>query len=171
LQSFLNMILFKSLLKLKPNFIYIYLLFKLKKMKNIFYIVFLLTLLVSCKTAKLPGPEKKIFFGTGGGFTGKVSKYCLSSYGQLSKINMNGDIETVYQLKFKKKQLQNLFDSASIVQNAYLGFSNPGNIYYFLIINGEFNTLPSFMWGQESFKTPLIITSYYDKLNALVPQK
>lgn len=140
-------------------------------MKKIIYIFCLITIFISCKSAKLPGVEKKIYFGSAGGFTGVVSKYCLSSYGQLSKIKMNGDIDTIYQVKFKKKQLQSLFDSAVIVKNAYVGFSNPGNIYHFLIINGEYNTMPSFIWGQESFKTPIIITAYFDKLMALVPQK
>ncbi|MBI3234437.1 MAG: hypothetical protein HYZ42_10425 [Bacteroidetes bacterium] len=137
-------------------------------MKNYIYIL-LLAVLVSCKSAQLPGEERKVIFGSGGGFTGAVNTYSLSSLGTLSKLKMNGEVDTTYKIKFSKKELTEVFDIYSKIGKENLGFKKPGNMYKFIILTGEFNANPDYMWGQDGYRAPAAVEAFYDKLMALVP--
>lgn len=127
--------------------------------------------ITNCASVKLAGPEKKLIYGSGGGFTGAVVTYSLSSFGKLSRINMKGEIDTTYHLKLKKKQLLQLFNQSDKLKNTYMGFKNPGNMYKFIYLSGELNGNPDYMWGQDKFTAPIAVTDLYDALMKLVPKE
>ncbi len=111
------------------------------KILSFLLIITLLVLLVffSCKTTTYSTdnlPEKQLYFGSGGGFTGLVTEYLLLANGQLFKHPSPDVFEELD--KVKKKKAEEIYARYYEVGFDNLIFNQPGNIYYFIrMVDGE----------------------------------
>lgn len=101
---------------------------------------------------------EEISFGTGGGFTGKVSTYILQANGRLYK---EGN-------EFKKigsKETLEIFNEAKAVKE--YTFNEPGNLYSFIEIKskGKENRI---VWEYGSTKVDVAVIELNDKLSLLI---
>jgi hypothetical protein len=136
-------------------------------MKKLIYILLAIQL-AGCASTKIQGPVRSLIFGNGGGFTGIQNVYQLKNNKQLCKLKMNGDMDTCYQIKLSNKQIEQIFTTADQLRKKYMGFKNPGNIYTYLNLSGDLNTIPEFTWGQNGFTPPVDVVTFYNQLNSLV---
>ena len=134
-------------------------------MKNIYLIIITSVLFAACKTAKLDGPERFIIFGNGGGIVGKEHTYKISSLGAFKVANSN-DSDREIKIKVSRKTLKKIFALADSLQKNVAGFSNPGNIYYFISVNNNVEK-PDYTWGQTGFIAPEPVTRLYDMLKKI----
>ncbi len=125
-------------------------------------------LLFSCKSTKytpatFEGPQ--LVFGSGGGFTGAVTTYCLLENGQLfTKNGVPGKNETDYESvkKVSKKVAKSLFAQANASGLLNAKKSQPGNMYCFVkMLSGD--TTGSVAWDQaKPLDDPVV--QLYDQL-------
>jgi hypothetical protein len=121
-----------------------------------------------CK-ARLADPatyEKTMLkFGSGGGFTGAVTEYCLLDNGQVFvKRSLEGAYEPVQTVS--KKTARALMAQAAAPELAGLSFSRPGNMYSFIELPG--GSGPNrIAWAQGDDKLPEAARSLYSALMAL----
>ena len=109
-------------------------------MKYIYIIFCFFLFFAGCKTAKLDGPERFIAFGSGGGITGKVNVYRVSSFGKLYN-DIAGSSSSEVKTHLTNKTLKNIFALADSLQKSTAPFSNPGNIYYFISLKNNIERL------------------------------
>lgn len=91
------------------------------------YLLFFLPILISCSTSKpiIQTGIKEINFGTGGGFTGEVKTYVLTTESKL--------LEKGKELKkVKSETTLSLYNKALVVKD--YSFNEPDNIYMFIEI-------------------------------------
>lgn len=127
----------------------------------------LIILYTQCKTTKVQSPEifnkRKITFGSGGGFAGTITEYCLLENGQLfgknSKMNKWQSIDTLHQNQVKQyfKQIENL----NLLD---IKFDMPGNWSYFVTIN-DGSKDHKIQWSMEQKPSHADIESFYNILN------
>ena len=130
------------------------------------YIIFCFSMFfASCKTAKLEGPERFIAFGSGGGITGKVNVYRVSSFGKLYN-DIAGGSSSEVKTHLTNKTLKNIFALADSLQKSTAPFSNPGNIYYFVSLKNNIEN-PDYTWGQIDFIVPEPISRLYHLLEKI----
>ncbi|MDZ4757622.1 MAG: hypothetical protein SGJ10_05725 [Bacteroidota bacterium] len=134
-------------------------------MKYIYISLIVTVLFTTCKTGKLDGPERVIRFGNGGGITGKVTGFKISSLGTLYAETLNNTTSPL-KMKLRKKTLQEIFDLADSIQKNVPDFSNPGNMYYFISFGNNAET-PNYTWGQNEFTVPSSIKRLYDILQKI----
>jgi len=80
-----------------------------------------------------------IVFGDGGGFTGLVNEYKLTTDGRIILLkNMTGDTVTVATLN--KKATANIYSKLQESGIDTLSFDHPGNKYYFTQVSQEWNS-------------------------------
>lgn len=132
-----------------------------------FYFFILIVIFASCSFTKQI--EKtgitSIAFGTGGGFTNQIITYTLSADGSLWKHN-NLSSDSVFIKKVKKGEVSDLFSKAQSQGLDTIHFTNPGNIYHFILISsrGKSNKI---VWGSDN-TTPKVIQSYYNELSDIL---
>ncbi len=121
----------------------------------------LLLLLNTCATDKLAQQTgvEEITFGSGGGFTGKVTSYELNTNGQLTeKENPNG-----LSKKLSKESTSQLFALAQGLKT--YSFNKPDNLYSFIEIRAKKNT-NRIVWGFGSTQVSEQTTQLFNKLVA-----
>ncbi|MFZ1751313.1 MAG: hypothetical protein WAU01_14015 [Saprospiraceae bacterium] len=129
---------------------------------NIFVVFALIITSISCKTAqKMFDPKNTkseyLFFGSGGGFTGKVIKYYLTSSGDLYTETAEG-ISRMGKMESKNsKQIFNIYTSMSLHQ---ININEPGNRYYFIEKYHGNEPINSIKWGAKDIENPTIETFY-----------
>lgn len=102
-----------------------------------------------------------IKFGTGGGFTGEVTTYEISSDGHL---NLLGQNTNKFIKKINKQDVHQIFDEAFVLKT--YKFNEPGNIYSFLEILSK-DTTNRITWGVGSTTLSTDVSKLYDKLISL----
>lgn len=131
-----------------------------------FYLSVLIVIFASCSLTKQI--EKtgytSIAFGTGGGFTNQITTYTLSADGSLWKQN-NLSNDSIFIKKVKKVEVRDLFSKAQNQGLDTLHFTNPGNIYHFILISsrGKSNKI---VWGSDD-NAPSVVRSYYSELSEI----
>lgn len=124
--------------------------------------------LSGCKSNQV-GPEdynhSKIILGTGGGFTGHVSRYCLMDNGTLfSKMHLDTGYMLIDQIKTNTcEQLINNFTTLGLDQ---IGTNKPGNVYRFL----EYYTdekKHAIIWNPHNDPDQDILNNYYNTIMQL----
>lgn len=116
----------------------------------------LLVILSSCithKTIKKTGIEE-ISFGSGGGFTGEVKTYKLSSNGKLFE-------KGVEIKKIESKSTLKFFNQAKQLKD--IDYNKPGNMYSFLEIKTK-NKTNRIVWSDGSTDVDKRITELYAEL-------
>lgn len=116
----------------------------------------LLVILSSCithKTIEKTGIEE-ISFGSGGGFTGEVKTYKLSSNGKLFE-------KGVEIKKLESKPTLQFFNQAKQLKD--IDYNKPGNMYSFLEIKTK-NKTNRIVWSDGSTDVDKRITELYAEL-------
>ena len=138
-------------------------------MHNKTFLIFITFLaFMSCKSTEKPfSPENTksefIIFGTGGGFTGQVSKYYFTKEGFLYA-NSGEEIKLIG--KSSKTLATQIFSNYSTLGLGKLVLNAPGNKYFFIEshIQGNLNSLK---WGKEPLSNPDIETYFAILMNAV----
>jgi hypothetical protein len=104
----------------------------------------------------------KVTFGSGGGFTGEVVSYELSSNGKLSVIKNK---QAVFVKDIPKNKTRELFKKAENLKS--YEFNTPDNLSSFLEINFKGST-KRIVWGEGSSAISKDVTSLYNDLNNLI---
>jgi len=125
-------------------------------------------LLVSCKTKDYTPYDydgEIIVFGTGGGFSGKVSQYTLMSNGQFYKgTHKEGN---VYELpRLEKRKVEQLFASYHNLGFDDVSLNESGNLYrFFTLHHGD--KKHKIMYGDNGDSVAEEIKIYYRNLMSL----
>ncbi len=126
----------------------------------------LLTVL-ACKTTKYSSdelPDRQLYFGNGGGFTGAVNEYMLLDNGQLFKHDSGEYTELP---KTKKKKAQALFKTYYDLKLDSLQFRRPGNMYFYLRMKDKEQEYFT-SWGNPNILPDSTIAVLYDNLMGLI---
>ncbi len=124
----------------------------------------------SCKSYQpLNWPDKRLLFGSGGGFTGAVTEFILLENGQLFT---HTGVETQYKelKKVGRRTTKNLFSRAAQLKELDAGVNQPGNIYYFI---SDFQTGKErrIAWGAHDVPVSETVKELYRELSGLVAEK
>lgn len=112
---------------------------------------------------------KKLNFGSGGGFTGLFTEYCLVENGTLyKKIGLDTEWEVVQ--KIKKDQAQQILKQSVQLDLASYKLNMPGNKYKYLLIDND-GVTNRITWGQPGQKPKKEVELLYNILNNLVKAK
>ena len=142
-------------------------------MQRIITLCVILVLVVSCKSSKYPVKgitnETYILFGTGGGFTGKVTSYKLYESGQIKK---QSGIKTAFNslTTVEEKTSKQIFKSIDQLDLKSRPINDPGNLYYFMELN-EKGEKTKFIWGGIKEEPDDAIRAFYNLLNGLANRK
>lgn len=108
-------------------------------MKYLLILFTTLTLMFSCKSQQYTPDtyeERQVMFGSGGGFTGAVTTYCLLDNGQLFlKPNLKEPYEAAG--KVSKKDVAAVFAMIEEQELTKITLSMPGNMYNFVEIKAD----------------------------------
>ncbi len=134
--------------------------------KSILITLTVIILMMACKTNKqMFDPENTkeeyVAFGSGGGFTGRVSKYFLTKKGDI--YSNEGDAVTKIGSAPKAMTAQ-IFSNYQKMDLANLKLNEPGNKYYFVEMNlGDHKN--SIKWGSNPLSNKTIETYYTILMN------
>ncbi len=134
-------------------------------MKNLFFVCILVVVITaSCTSQKVltqyAGTE--IVFGNGGGFTGQVNEYTLSTDGSITLVkSLEGD--TVVINTVSKKTAGKIFTLFSESGLDTLDFKYPGNRYYFIKERKD-GIKHEVIWGDPNHPVPSQIENLYTLL-------
>jgi len=138
----------------------------------LFFCLLCLLLLNSCKTTQT-SPEKyekaKIFFGNGGGFTGKLNEFCILDNGDVFSINPSSR-EATLRHSAGKSVAKSLFKNVHELELRKYPYSQPGNMYYWLKYHSEADTC-YLIWGDEGLAVDERVSNLYEQLVALTKQQ
>lgn len=133
--------------------------------------LFSIYLLSNCKTQKTPETTKgvRIYFGSGGGFTGFVNEYCLLKNGTIFNKRTN-EPKWIYHSKLDKKSMQQYFEQIEKYSLFETEFNHPSNRYFFIRVQNE-EKENQITWGDTSKKPDSKIVAFYSILNNHILQK
>lgn len=119
---------------------------------------------LSCKTTTYTSdnlPEKQLFFGSGGGFTGMVNEYLMLENGQMFKVPSPGIYEDMD--KVKRKKAEAIYQDYKTLGFEDLIFNQPGNVYYFIrMVDGETENYIS--WSDQRPLPEVKMMEFYELL-------
>ncbi|NOX86186.1 MAG: hypothetical protein GXO86_09520 [Chlorobi bacterium] len=134
-------------------------------MKNLFFVFVLFVVITSsCASQKVLNQYAgtQIVFGNGGGFTGQVNEYTLSTDGTITLVkSLEGD--TVVISTVSRKTAGKIFSLLSDSGLDTLDFKHPGNRYYF-IKERENGIKNEVIWGNPDYTVPAQIENLYTLL-------
>lgn len=160
----------------------------MKSFLKLLLVVFSLILFSQCKTSskttdqslagdvKVPSqyPGRLIFFGTGGGFSGKVQQWTLLDNGTLmggkvltfvEDFDFEGDQKNAHKIEQQlTDQMFHLYDEMGFAE---LELNEPGNLYYFIKMQDQ-DGVHELIWGDK--KHPLL-ARYHQVLYKLARSK
>ncbi len=138
----------------------------------LFFCVVCLFLLNSCKTT-LTNPEKyektKVYFGNGGGFTGKLNEFCMLDNGDVFAINP-ASREAILRYSAPKSEAKSIFQSLQDLESKKYPYDKPGNMYYWLKYQSDTDT-SYLIWGDEAMKVDKKVSNLYEQLVALTKEQ
>jgi hypothetical protein len=130
--------------------------------------LFIAALFASCSSsgnvANDPG-NKRLIFGSGGGFTGIYISYEFHEDGRVFSL-LTDSTQTLVK-KLRKKQTQNIFEEASRLAMAQPALNHPGNITWFIKYQSAEGST-EYKWGDTNVTVPGEIKDFYSQLNAIV---
>jgi hypothetical protein len=127
-----------------------------------------LLLLLSCKTVHVT-PEQyeasKIYFGNGGGFTGRLNEFCMLDNGEVYKVNPSTRKATLRNTISKSvtKSLFKKIKKANLQQYLY---SEPGNMFCWMKHHSPQDTT-YLIWSKNDTTTNTNVTDIYKQLVAM----
>jgi len=102
-------------------------------MRNTIFFLLLVCLLAACasatKTSKTTALSEQIRFGSGGGFTGGVTEYCVLNTG---KLYMRKAFEDTEKLKTSQQEVTSCFEESEKIGFKAIDYNKPGNTYSFI---------------------------------------
>jgi len=103
-------------------------------MRNtIFFFLWVVCLLAACastsQTSKTKASSEQIRFGSGGGFTGGVTEYCVLNTG---KLYIRKAFEDTEKLKASQQDIDSCFAASEKIGFKAIDFNKPGNTYSFI---------------------------------------
>lgn len=124
---------------------------------------------MSCKSQELPLNEykdSKITFGNEGGFAGTMSSYQILEDG---RVFLKGPKAADYAIikKMPAKVVAQLFSSISMLELDKISLNDPGNLTYFINLDGVDMT-HELRWGAETVPVDEKIKAFHRNLIALV---
>jgi len=122
----------------------------------------------SCKTnTPITYEKSKLYFGSGGGFTGAVSEYCLLSNGEFFKKKAQSE-DFIVLPKIKKSTAKALFEEMETLKIQELDHDQPGNMYHFLTYAVAKKT-HRVAWASSESPFNTEQAAFYEKLMKLIP--
>ncbi len=136
--------------------------------RRVFFLIFSLVVIVSCSSSKSvfnPQTSKMDFmtFGTGGGFTGQVTKYYLTKNGTL--YTQIGDI-TEKVGTISKSSCAQIYANYTLLGLDTLSLNEPGNKYYFIELSSK-NVKNAIKWGKSPLENTNIDTYFKVLMNTV----
>ena len=123
----------------------------------------------ACQTKKftlLDYPEKIIVFGSGGGFAGTVTEYCIFENGQCF-LKKPGEKKFNAIAGIDQNVAKQVFNNYITLDLANIKLKSPGNMYYF-VKHGKKDKMYELVWGAYGQSPPNKLKSYYDFLNSII---
>ena len=124
-------------------------------------------LATGCLSQKLPEQYlgQKIYFGSGGGFSGNVTTFCLLANGKLFKK------ESIYEKPFELikridfQETEQLFTNLEILNLKKIQYNKPGNLYKYIKFSEEEIGL---VWSDQNNDIPQGAQLFYKILNSKI---
>lgn len=112
-------------------------------------------------------PEKRIYWGSGGGYTGRETNYLLLENGQMF-IQTHETGDSVAEIAGTKPKLAGqIFKTAESLRLGEVDFQHPGNIYSFVGVMKN-NAVHRITWGERNMPVDPNIQDLYRQLSDLV---
>lgn len=138
-------------------------------MRNIICLTLIICLLTSCSSTKSTSntliPEQ-IRFGYGGGFTGAVTKYCITSSGKSFK-QQNFDIS---KIRASTTGIEDCFEQCHAIGFGQMEMNSPGNTYSF-IEHKVGDELHRITWNPHQVGLPTDLVLFNNMLLELVGEE
>ena len=133
-----------------------------------FWGFFLIILLLSCNQkvfSPLTFEGSMLEWGTGGGFTGGVSTWCLLENGHLFKSEDGGKNYT-HLGKWEKQKSNQYFNNFTTLGLDKMTLNEPGNKYYFITIKQKQGS-HKITWGYQELENKVPAILYKNLMNAV----
>ena len=134
---------------------------------RILFFLLATTLLGACSSSgkSTADSEKRLIFGSGGGFTGQYIMHQLNSDGRVFIVLADSSKQQLKKLR--KKQTREIFAQADKIHNTQPAFSQPYNMTWFIIYYSG-NDVTEYKWGDPDMPVAAGIKDFYTQLNAIV---
>lgn len=133
-----------------------------------FWFFSLLFLSVSCQHkvySPLSYEGEMLEWGTGGGFTGAVSMWCLLDNGRIYKSDDNG--KTYEEInKISRSMADQFFNNYETLNLDNLSLNEPGNKYYFLTMKKK-SKVHKLTWGYKELENKVPSILHKNLMNAV----
>lgn len=114
-------------------------------------------------------PEKRVIFGSGGGFTGDVTEFTLLENGQIFK--RKGMSEHYEEMKaISKKEAKKVFKEMKRLEIDTIQHDKPGNFYHYVHIKKD-SLDHVITWGGVNPAIPDKLKVFYDTLNHVIKDR
>ncbi len=141
---------------------------KSNNMKNLTFSVRFLLMALAVSNCKSPSytpatlPEKQLIFGSGGGFSGAVTRYILLENGQLFRYDSLP--ETLVEMgRVRKSKAKAHFKTIDQLALQKRKINEPGNVYYFLEYQYK-NYHAKCIWGNSDYEVDKELSNFYQAL-------
>ncbi len=138
-------------------------------MRNIICLVLIICVIASCSSTKSTSntlPHEQIRFGYGGGFTGAVTTYCITSSGKSFK-QENFDIS---KIKASTNGIDECFHQGQAIGFGKMDINSPGNTYSF-IEHKVGDQLHRVTWNPHQVNLPSDLVLFNNMLLELVGEE
>lgn len=125
--------------------------------------------LIQCKAQDYTpdtSQEERLHFGSGGGFAGTITEYCLLQNGEIF-VKQSHDGEWVKHHKVKDKVAKQCFSQIEHLNLKDVNFNIPGNVYRFLKVADQ-NHEHKIVWGGAQKRPTEDIVTFYAILQNMV---
>ena len=136
--------------------------------------ILLLLTLSNCHKKTIPMQEvtiPQIIFGSGGGFAGLETEFCLLQDGKIiQKINK---VDTVVNVvaRIGKKKAAKCFDDCRSLKIETMKMNEPGNIYHFIVYNDGSKILNRVVWNAAEKPAIDGLEEMHKVLTGFLPKK
>lgn len=141
-------------------------------MKNILFVLTLGMLLFSCKSthqSPYDYTKDKLSFGTGGGFSGKVTEYTLLSNGEFYKGTSNEG--SVYKLNHNQNdRVDMIFKNYETLNFSELDINEAGNMYNYIVMYKEGEEPHKILWADYVEGVPNELKIYFKNLKSFAKE-
>ena len=124
-------------------------------------------LFIQCKTGDYSPDNyegEMICFGEGGGFTGKITSYCLMEDGQLFRENaLSKENKFTFEKRIADQNVEQLFNVYELLKFDTIYLNKPGNKYFFVEKRHDLRT-HKITWGDKSDNPPIELIVFHANL-------
>ena len=104
---------------------------------------------------------RTLHIGSGGGFTGAITKYTILPDGKVMKIHTLNEKEPSYYKTLSENEMKQTHERLKRLDFENIQFNAPGNMYYFITMEYD-ETEHTVKWGDHRKKVPSQVQEYYD---------